>query len=549
MAINASMPGFLETLHRMQQEARFCDLELFSRDTGAFSRVHRIVLIVRASQQGKDPITLPINRLDVGDGVSQTLLDLLILHLYTESQVHFQVGEVNQVVELAKRLQLPRLLDRAFEFMSRNLCADNCLEFLSVAISLDKPQMIENCLIFIRLQPQQFLENEKISCLDDAMVRNIVDDDQLPLVEDDVFHFVEKWRQMTLPDPGLMKSLYQGIRTHLLSDSVLGEIIRSDHFRNQFPWMMEDALAKFKEAPKKGFHRTKGSHYVALISPDNQLDAFDLRYNAFLRGRIKQAHQPLMLQECTRLSTSAALLVHDEILYVVGGFTDRKSVYKYDCRTASWTDGPPMRNARWGHAVCVVNDTLYVAGGCVQANDLKSAQTSCEMLSLKREGAQWVPFVPMNESRSMFGLAGLAFADRTTRIVAFGGRKSGQTSVECSVLPGKPWTALPEMLDSMEYGTHCVWQNKLFVFMSNKRGLCFDPATDKWAFLSPCPRIPTDPLIRVDADQFLTMCWEDGKISPKTYNPLDDSWCLDLDNEPLASKVQPNFVLKLPFSY
>eukprot|EP00929_Paragymnodinium_shiwhaense_P090504 TRINITY_DN5069_c0_g1_i1.p1 TRINITY_DN5069_c0_g1~~TRINITY_DN5069_c0_g1_i1.p1 ORF type:complete len:333 (+),score=86.16 TRINITY_DN5069_c0_g1_i1:81-1079(+) len=99
-----------------------------------------------------------------------------------------------------------------------------------------------------------------------------------------------------------------------------------------------------------------------------------------------------------RLGLASAVLVEDgeEIIYVCGGSDGGNvlsSMEKLNPKEGKWVEAPPMKQARLGHAIAVVNNRLYVFGGYDGLETLDTFQ--CYDPAKK----QWGPLLLMGEGR------------------------------------------------------------------------------------------------------------------------------------------------------
>lgn len=75
---------------------------------------------------------------------------------------------------------------------------------------------------------------------------------------------------------------------------------------------------------------------------------------------------PLLLGRLGLSATSVTAEDGDELIYVCGGSDGSEmlnGVEFFNVRTQTWTEAPPMRAARLGHATVAFNKKLYVIGG------------------------------------------------------------------------------------------------------------------------------------------------------------------------------------------
>jgi len=131
---------------------------------------------------------------------------------------------------------------------------------------------------------------------------------------------------------------------------------------------------------------TSDSELVVIGGWDtNRIQRRVTRYNVFT-GQVEHL-EPLPVS--LRLH---ACLYLDNMIYVSGGRTSGnkvvRNVWQYD--GLKWTKLPPLREARSGHAMVALDDSLYVLGGALAQTD--DTLVTVERLSKYRN--QWEKVSP-----------------------------------------------------------------------------------------------------------------------------------------------------------
>ncbi len=170
---------------------------------------------------------------------------------------------------------------------------------------------------------------------------------------------------------------------------------------------------------------TLGEHIYVLGGYGHPLDAA-LRYTP-------ATGEWAILSEIQQARDHQAVVALDDKIYVMGGRTsgptegsvvDLKSVEIYDPAVDTWTDGPPMNQARAGFAAAVIDGRIYVAGGELLSAKPPGVTTTVEMLDPAVGAWQVVAEMPFPlHGVSGIGLDGkfwlLAGSDRPGNVAPF----------------------------------------------------------------------------------------------------------------------------------
>jgi N-acetylneuraminic acid mutarotase len=141
----------------------------------------------------------------------------------------------------------------------------------------------------------------------------------------------------------------------------------------------------------------------------------------------------------------AALVAHDDAIYVIGGYVDTTpvaQVWRYSVRAEEWAALAPMRIARGSPAAAVIGDKIYVAGGSKdEQGAVTGALSSVEVYDIAT-GA-WSSAPDMPTPRHHHGAAAL-----DGRLVVVGGRNADDLSLDVAEqfdpASGR-WTRLPSL--------------------------------------------------------------------------------------------------------
>ena len=98
-----------------------------------------------------------------------------------------------------------------------------------------------------------------------------------------------------------------------------------------------------------------------------------------------------------------AMVAHKGLLYRIGGFTAKNKegdehdlwsqsyVARFDPKSKTWTDLPPLPEPRSSHDAAIVGDAIYVAGGWAMSGDAKKWHTTAWKMDLTKTTPAWEP--------------------------------------------------------------------------------------------------------------------------------------------------------------
>ncbi|MBX3433409.1 MAG: hypothetical protein KF847_08825 [Pirellulales bacterium] len=188
------------------------------------------------------------------------------------------------------------------------------------------------------------------------------------------------------------------------------------------------------------------------------------------------------------------LVAHRGKLYRVGGLSFRNAAEEeedmhsvdefaaFDPRAKSWTELPPLPEARSSHDAAVVGDALYVVGGwTLSGSSPGNWLPTAWAYHLTRAGAAWeaLPSPP-------FKRRALAAAAWDGKLAAIGGMDdAGKVSRRCDLFDpvSGQWTRLPDLPGSgMDGFGVSAWAIEDRLFASSADGVlyCLSPGADEW---------------------------------------------------------------------
>ncbi len=228
----------------------------------------------------------------------------------------------------------------------------------------------------------------------------------------------------------------------------------------------------------------------------------------------------------TRRVAPAAASVNN-ILYVVGGFTDSAGAYSiveaYDPSLNTWTARNPMPTARGRLAVAVIDSVIYAVGGFGGQNTVEAYNTSTNT---------WTTKAPVNKGR-----LGAAAGIIDGKLYVVGGTTfdSVQTVEEYNPLTNS-WTFKTRMPTPRYLLAAVVIGSKLYavggtnsVTGGSALGLLevYTPATDSWETKAPMPT-PRSDLAAAVIDGKMYVAGGFGSsgvgIVLEVYDPVLNTW-------------------------
>jgi len=193
---------------------------------------------------------------------------------------------------------------------------------------------------------------------------------------------------------------------------------------------------------------------------------------------------------------SATVVPVGQNFYVMGGYTTSEeytAIEVYNAGTNVWEDPPEMNYIRFGHAACVVRDTIYVFGGIIKVNGSYTPTDSIHAFDPK-SGA-WISKGVMSTPRTSHQVVVL-----NDNVYILGGQANDPEPVKTverynpadnSVTPVKDM-----LFPRMNFGA-AVLQGKIyvvggFISMSSKQFIAnveaFDPSADTWIVRKELPK-------------------------------------------------------------
>jgi non-specific serine/threonine protein kinase len=205
----------------------------------------------------------------------------------------------------------------------------------------------------------------------------------------------------------------------------------------------------------------------------------------------------------------------------------------YDLASHSWHTGPPLPFPVHHAMLVAYQGKIWLIGGFLTSPTNLEAAASNKVLYLDPAKNHWVTAAPLHHARA----AGAAVVVGN-KIVVFGGRTGGKVEQEVpqtEVFDGKSWHEAPAIpfpgdhLGAVTDGTYAyaVGGRTLKSSDNNNHLQRFDPATNKWAQLTPLPVANSDMGAVYLNGQIVTFGGENAFSvfnTVRSYNVATKSW-------------------------
>lgn len=130
---------------------------------------------------------------------------------------------------------------------------------------------------------------------------------------------------------------------------------------------------------------------------------YDPRFNAWsmVKSMLEKRSYFYACSSSTSSSQKRKFSLDAEVIYAIGGRNkdgSLASVEKYNLKTNAWSHGPQLPSALYAHAGCVLKSAIYVSGG--YGGTTPHNQFTADMYALQPGSAnEWTQMRPMNAAR------------------------------------------------------------------------------------------------------------------------------------------------------
>lgn len=376
------MENFHTVLNQYRKESRFCDFEI--RISSKIFTVHKVILAAASSyfeamfhnqecfvENSNNFIELK----DVDSRVFETILD----YIYT-TQIDIDVGNVEEIAQVASMLQLMDLMEMCSVFLRKNVQINNCVGILCFAdshgfhsLSFDAKRFIENNFAEIIKEDEflelphnifrTFLKSESLSIDSEYQVltctiRWVLHDEQNRLQF--LNEFINIIRMPVIPIEKI--EAFRNCCSHKEVANAIDNYLKSqlESTEDDSEVMRNHGYDFIRQQPRMCARRSIyviGGQYKVRNDDraTNKVERFDMHTHCWSE------------EECVSIprSNHCAVRLADK-LYVIGGKCESlilDTMEIYDCVTGKWKNGPSLNQPRTDFGACVFDSAIYVFGG------------------------------------------------------------------------------------------------------------------------------------------------------------------------------------------
>ena len=235
------------------RQGKMCDVEVTAGSRSV--RAHSLVL-ASASVFFRTFFTSSVGpgKSSVDSGLSPTLLEPLLDFIYTGA-CSVDEALLVEVLEGAERLGVPALLDEVVKAIIQRLSVDSCVGAWSLALrfsiaALEQAAYKETRKCVIKLGASS------LGALSAEQMRRLLEDDRLPVKEEEAFQALVRWHGAQSPPPSsdTMAPLVACIRFKLLPGAFVRDEVKTSQLMasRQLADVLIDALVENAPQPRTG---------------------------------------------------------------------------------------------------------------------------------------------------------------------------------------------------------------------------------------------------------------------------------------------------------
>ncbi|XP_027135132.1 kelch-like protein 10 isoform X2 [Larimichthys crocea] len=381
-------------------------------------------------------------------GVSPEMMHLIINYAYTNS-VPVTKDNVVEVLEAADQFLVTGIVQTCFFFLEDRLCLKNCISIWRLLNMYHCPELRHKVLLYILYHFELVCVSQEFLELPVQQLVAIIVNDHLKVKQENiVFEAVLCWINH-LPDQrrGHMSVLLSKMRIGLMTTDFFLNIMDNAMIKDNRECMLilNDAMTAFVD-----FRANRHSKYfcsslmnrprlpsaILLVTggKDNviygtSLEVYDVQADCWVT----------VSTEGTRRAYHGAAVL-DNFVYIIGGCTQHdylKTVQKFDLVSCTWQMMASMNYCRCFVSVAVQNGCIYAMGGY-------SGHAYCNTVECyKPETNQWIMVAPMHEKRS--GASSATLNGKVYICGGFNGCYSLRTA-ECYDPTTNWWTRISRMM-------------------------------------------------------------------------------------------------------
>ncbi|KAM7421958.1 hypothetical protein PAMA_010165 [Pampus argenteus] len=424
-------------------------------------------------------------------GVLPEIMHLIIDYAYTHS-VPVKEDNVVALLTAADQFLVPGIVEACCFFLEDQLCLNNCIGIWRLLDFFHCPDMRRKVFFYILHHFQEIVGvSQELVELSLHELAVIIENDRLNVRQENiVFEAILQWIKH-LPDQrrGYISTLLSKVRLCFMSTNYLQHGV------------MDNAIVK------------DSIECIPIIN-DAVTAFFDFRRN-----------KPSI---CNYSTTLTRPRLPPSILLVTGGkdgSTPVTSLRAYDTRADRWCSVGTEEICRTHHGVAVLNNFVYLIGGCNRQRHLDTVQKFDIVTST------WHQVAPMNSCRCYLSVAVLNGC-----IYAMGGcnRQVYYNTVERYMHETDQWTMVANMCTKRCGASAATLNGKIYIcggfnrHHSLARAECYDPDTNQWTLIARMTKYRTGLGVVAYKDHIYavggTNAWTTYLSSAEAYNPQTDMW-------------------------
>eukprot|EP00058_Branchiostoma_floridae_P008791 XP_002594279.1 hypothetical protein BRAFLDRAFT_57016 [Branchiostoma floridae] len=331
--------------------------------------------------------------------VSASIMQLLVDYAYT-SKVTITKDNAVELLEGANFFQIQPVFDACTKFLSKHLCAENCLKMLALGGML-APDLEKKALPCAMKEFDSVSKTPEFLCLRKEQLITLISSDDLNASEETVYTAVMAWiNHDTRGRRKEMKELMELVRFPFMDRLYFLENVENNNAVRKACLDIVAETRKYQlfpgevQSPRTRPRRASGLKEAVVVIGGREVPG-----SGFC-GRLSFSDVWLYNVELNNWADLAPLNVTRHYhklavlqgkVYAIGGRDNSSkfelaSVEVYDRNLNKWSEGVPLPEPRSRHAVAVLDGSIYVIGGCNDELEPKST-----VYCFSPGDAQWQP--------------------------------------------------------------------------------------------------------------------------------------------------------------
>ena len=243
----------------------------------------------------------------------------LIIDWIYDGRIVINNENVAGLIQNANYLSLIKLVDVCFEFLTENLKIEDVLEVRKLAEHYQNPDLIKECEFVIAENIDLIIERNYLLDTEYVQMKEIVEPNLARITNsENLCKFVVDWLELDNSRHKYDCDLVELVFSPSLPKSAIQILYSSKVISNGIKWL--------------GFLLDEVSIKTFKGSGDESLEG---------------------------------------LVFITGGFIDRKSVRIFDLNEEVWKEGTPMQYERYHHECCVVDNKIFAIGGWEGPNNIE----------------------------------------------------------------------------------------------------------------------------------------------------------------------------------